>query len=138
MNSPAVSRKVLRLTAGVVWTAVGLALCIVAVHWLVIAHRHWVVALATGIIIGAFVYRFGFLRLVQKNIARIIEQAPGRNKVCLFSFQSWRSYGIIIIMMGMGYGLRHLAISRIYLVPIYMAIGIGLFLASLHYYAGAQ
>lgn len=137
MNSPAVSRRVLRLTAGVVWTAVGLALCIVAVHWLIITHGHWVIALIAGVIIGAFVYRFGFLRLVRKNIARIIEQAPGRNKVCLFSFQSWRSYGIIIIMMGMGYGLRHLAISRIYLVPIYMAIGIGLFLASLHYYTGA-
>jgi hypothetical protein len=137
MNSPAVSRKVLRLTAGVVWTAVGLALCVAAAHWLVVTHSHWIVPLSMGVIVGAFIYRFGFLRLVNKNKARISEQAPGSNKVCLFAFQSWRSYGIIIIMMGMGYGLRHLSISRIYLVPIYMAIGIGLFLASLHYYAGA-
>jgi hypothetical protein len=138
MNSPAVSRKALRLLAGVVWTAVGLALCLVAVHWLFSTHGHWIVSLAMGVIVGMVVYRFGFLRLVRKNVVRIHEQAPGRNKICLFAFQSWRSYGIIIVMMAMGYGLRHLAISRLYLVPIYLAIGIGLFLASLHYYAGVQ
>jgi len=138
MNSLAVSRKALRLLAGVVWSAVGLALCVVAAYWLITTQGIWYVSLIIGIIAGMIVYRFGFMRLVLKNKLRIYEQAPGRDKVCVFAFQSWRSYGIIIIMMGMGYGLRHLPVSRLFLVPIYLAIGIGLFLASLHYYAGVQ
>ena len=138
MNSPAVNRKVLRLLAGVVWTAVGLALCAMAVYWLAITPGNWIVPLITGIIVGTLVYYFGFLRLVQVNKARIYMQAPGKNKVCLFAFPSWRSYVIVVVMVALGYILRHLAVSRLYLVPIYLAIGIGLFLASLHYYSAAQ
>jgi hypothetical protein len=138
MNSPAVDRKVLRLLAGVVWTGVGLALCAIAVYWLATTRGNWIVSLALGIIVGTLVYYFGFLRLAQKNKTRIYLQAPGKDKVCLFAFQSWRSYIIIVVMMALGYFLRHLAVSRLYLVPIYLAIGVGLFLASLHYYSAAQ
>jgi hypothetical protein len=42
---------------------------------------------------------------------------------------------IIIVMMVLGYTLRHLPIPRVYLAPIYLGIGLGLFLSSLKYYA---
>ena len=116
---------------------VGLALCSMAVYWLFTVPGNWIIALLTGLIAGLIVYYFGFLKLVRKNRTRIREQAPGDRKVCLFAFQSWRSYIIIIIMMALGFTLRHLPISRMYLVPVYLAIGIGLFLASLHYYSKA-
>ncbi len=138
MNSPSVSRRVLRLLAGVVWTVVGLALCTMAVYWSVITRGNWIVPLTTGVIVGTLVYYFGFLRLVRKNMIRIHEQAPGKDKVCMFAFQSWGSYVIIVVMVTLGYVLRHLAVSRMYLVLIYMAIGIGLFLASLHNYSSSQ
>ncbi len=138
MHSPAVTRTVLRLLAGIIWTVVGLVLCAMAVYWLVNIHNHWFELLAAGIIAGVVVYRFGFLRLVQKNKARIHAQTETKDKICLFAFQSWRSYIIIIVMMALGAFLRHLPISREYLVPVYLTIGIGLFLASLHYYSSPQ
>lgn len=134
MNSPAVSRKVLIILAGAVWTAVGIVLCSMATYWLLTAPGDWVLPLVAGLIVGFFVYRFGFLRIVRKNVTRIHEQAPGKEKVCLFAFQGWRSYIIVVIMMTMGYIMRHLPVSRMYLVPVYIAIGVGIFLASLHYY----
>lgn len=137
MNSPMVNRKVLLLLAGVVWTGVGFALSAVAVYWLSITPGNWIFPFFTGIIVGILVYYYGFLRLVKKNTARIYTQAPGKNKVCLFAFQSWSSYVIIIVMMALGYTLRHFVVSRLYLVPIYLSIGLGLILASLHYYSAA-
>lgn len=138
MILPEADRNVLRLLAGTVWTTVGLALCVLAVFWLVVTPGNWILPLALGIIVGTLVYFFGFSRLVKKNKARIYQQAPGKNKVCIFAFQSWSSYIIIVVMMALGYFLRHLPVSRLYLVPIYLAIGIGLFLASLHYYSPTQ
>jgi hypothetical protein len=137
MKSPTVDRKALLFLAGVVWTAVGLVLCTMAVYWLVTTRGNWILPLTAGIVVGVFIYYFGFSRLVKKNKARIYMQAPGKSQICLFAFQSWQSYFIIIVMMALGNILRHLSISRLCLVPIYLAIGIGLFLASLHYYSTA-
>lgn len=137
MNSPAVSRKVLQLVAGAVWTIVGLALCAMAVYWLISSQGSWILPLTIGLIAGTLVYYFGFMRLVRKNKVRINEQSRGSDKVCMFAFQSWRSYIIVVVMVALGSTLRHLPIPRMYLVPIYLAIGMGLFLASLHYYVDA-
>ena len=137
MDTPAVNRRTLRILAGIVWTMVGLALSAVAVYWLIVTKGNWIVPLIIGLIAGSIVYRWGFLRLVQQNLSRIESQADGRDKVCIFAFQSWRSYIIIVVMMTLGYVLRHLSISRLYLVPVYLTIGTGLFLASLHYYSNS-
>lgn len=123
------------MLAGVVWTMVGLGLCTVSVYWLAVTDGNRTVPLIIGIMAGIPIYYFGFSRLVIKNRARIEKQSPGKDKICLFSFQSWRNYIIIVVMMAMGYTLRHLGISRNYLVPVYMAIGVGLFLSSLLYYS---
>lgn len=90
--------------------------------------------LLAGVIGGVLVYRHGFSRLARTNLRRIFEQAPGKDKVCLFAFQSARSYVVIIVMMALGYTLRHLPVPRIQLTPIYLTIGLGLFLSSLIYY----
>jgi hypothetical protein len=134
MKTPAVDRKVLRIMAGIVWSLVGLALCAVAIYWIAITDGQRVISGALGMVVGYFVYRFGFSGLARKNRKRIYDQAPGKEKVCLFSFQNWRSYIIIVFMMFLGYTLRHLPISKLYIVPIYLAIGVGLFLSSLTYY----
>jgi len=120
--------------AGIVWSIVGLALCAAAVYWLVVTDGQRVIPSILGIVIGVIVYRFGFSRLAKRNKQRIYEQAPGKEKVCLFAFQNWRSYIIIVFMMLLGYTLRHLPISKLYIAPIYLAIGLGLFLSSLTYY----
>jgi hypothetical protein len=126
------------MLAGLVWTAVGLVLCSMAVYWLVTSDAGWLLPLAAGLILGTLVYYLGFRRLVKKNKARIYAQAPGKSKICLFAFQSWKSYVTIAVMMALGYTLRHLPVARVSLVPVYLAIGVGLFLASLHYYSSGQ
>ena len=134
MNSPSVSRSVLRILAGIVWSTVGLGLCAAAVYWLTTTPGNRLLPTIVGVIAGVIVYYFGFRKLVIKNKARIYEQAQGKDKVCLFAFQSWKSYLIIVVMVILGYVVRHLPVSRLYIAPIYLTIGIGLLLASLHYY----
>ncbi|MBN1211117.1 MAG: hypothetical protein JXA92_00940 [candidate division Zixibacteria bacterium] len=135
MKTPAADRKVLILLAGLVWSLVGLGLMTAAAYWLAAESRGIAVALGVSIIAGVLIYRLGFSKLALKNIVRIMQQAPGKDKVCLFAFQDTRSYFIVVIMMAMGYTLRHLPLPRIYLVPVYLSLGLGLLLASLRYYS---
>lgn len=139
MKAPAAQRKVLVFVAGLVWSAVGAALIAVAIRWAVPLskdyHLLWLAAGATG---GYIIYRFGFSKLVAVNIQRIFSQAPGKDKVCVFSFQNTKSYLMIIIMIIMGYTLRHLPIPKLYLSPVYVAIGMALVLSSLIYYRRLQ
>lgn len=134
MKAPAAKRKTLVLLAGIVWSAVGIGLMVAAMFW-ILPYRSvelpWIIA---GIIAGVVIFRFGFSRLVKINIARIFSQAPGKDRVCLFAFQNVRSYVIVVVMMAMGYTLRHLPISKMYIMPIYAAIGLALLLSSFIYY----
>jgi len=134
MKAPAAHRKVLVSIAGAVWLVVGAVLMIVAIRWTAPFHGYRLLCLAAGAIAGIMVFKYGFGRLAAANIERIFAQAPGKDKVCLFAFQNVRSYVIIIIMVGLGYTLRHLPISKLYLVPVYFAIGEGMALSSLSYY----
>jgi hypothetical protein len=134
MKAPSVDREVLVLTAGVVWSAVGLVLILAAAVWLISSHLGVIIPASIGAVGGVIVYRYGFVRLARRNLIRIYQQAPGKEKVCMFAFQNTRSYVIAAFMMAMGYGLRHLPISKIYLAPVYSAIGLALFLSSLQYY----
>ena len=134
MNTPAAKREILVLLAGLLWLAVGLALLSAAAGWLSAADSGFVPALAIGIIGGLIVYRFGFSKLAGINLVRIYAQAPIKDKVCIFAFQNRRSYFMVIIMMLMGSGLRHLPIDKIYLAPVYLTIGLGLSLSSLIYF----
>lgn len=134
MRSPEAKRSTLILVAGLVWTIVGLGLIGVAAGWLWRSGVSvWLPGLA-GVVAGLIAYRFGFLRLVRANLDRLQEQSPGKERVCIFAFQNWRSYIIIVVMMLLGYTLRHLPVPKVYLAPVYLTIGLGLFLSSWHYY----
>ena len=134
MKAPSVDRRVLVLVAGAVWSVVGLVLMLVAILWLISSHKNVMVLIVVGIISSTILYRYGFSKVARINLIRIYEQAPGKNKICVFSFQNTRSYLIAGSMMLMGYTLRHLPIPKVYLAPLYFAIGLGLLLSSLHYY----
>ncbi len=134
MKTPSVDRRILVFTAGVVWSAVGVVLILVAILWLISSHENLIIPVVLGVTSGAIVYRYGFVKLAKKNLVRIYSQAPAKDKVCMFAFQNVRSYIIAAFMMLMGYGLRHLPIPRIYLVPVYFAIGLALLLSSFEYY----
>jgi hypothetical protein len=134
MQAPSAKRSTLFLTAGLVWSAVGLWLIAVAGYWLMNADEYVLPALVLGLIAGWFIYRFGFLRLVRDNITRVRQLAPEKERICVFAFQAWRSYIIVPVMILMGYTLRHLPVAKVFIAPIYLGIGLGLALASIHYY----
>jgi hypothetical protein len=96
----------LHLTAGIMWSGVGIMLVAFATGWL--SHVHsWVVLLLilAGLLLASAIYFFGFSKLASSNIQRIIK-IP-KERVCLFAFQKWSSYPLVLVMIAMGIYLRH-------------------------------
>jgi hypothetical protein len=76
------------------------------------------------------IHFIGFSKLAQKNISRLM---AFQDRKCLFSFITWKSYLIIIIMVTLGITLKHSAIPKQYLSILYNGLGIGLFLSGTLY-----
>ncbi|MGB5107818.1 MAG: hypothetical protein WBP29_02490 [Candidatus Zixiibacteriota bacterium] len=135
MRKPAAKRNTLTLIAGIVWSLTGLFLSSVALSWLVGSEIvYLIIAVIGGIGVGWLIYHFKFGELANQNIQRIYSQSPGQDKVCVFAFQNFRSYFLVIIMMTMGYLVRHSGVPKPYLAPFYFAIGAAMFLSSIAYY----
>ena len=131
--NPVVPRNWLLVLAGLMWSAVGILLCSYAVTW--VTHPATVIALALGLLglgISVAINRWGFSKLADKNIDRILAYDE---RACAFAFQAWKGYLIIVIMMTGGILLRHSFIPRPYLAVVYAAIGAALLQASINYYA---
>lgn len=129
---PALPMSWLCLLSGVMWSGVGLMLCLLAYGWLIQVELQIAIPLAlAGIVLGSVIYRFGFLRFAERNLQRI-QHLPA--KACLFAFQEWKSYPLVVVMITMGIMLRNSPIPKPFLGVLYIGIGLGLFLASLHYY----
>jgi hypothetical protein len=131
---PAVDKRWLILIAGLMWSAVGVFLCRLAIGWWISVEVKEALLLAfSGCILGLTIYRLGFSRLADKNIRRI--EAYKRTNVCIFAFQEWTSYPLVIFMISLGIFLRKFSpIPKPYLAVMYLGIGMSLFLASTHYY----
>ena len=134
MNAPSAKRSVLVFLAGLVWSAVGILLLAMAAYWLLRLSEGIAIVIAVGIVGAVIIYWRGFGKLAEENLTRILTSFPGKDKICVFAFQNKRSYFIVPVMIVMGYTLRHLPVSKIYIAPVYIAIGLALFLASLKYY----
>lgn len=129
---PAVSKYWLMALAGLMWGLVGIMLCRMAYIWLMTFPIHWALTMGSlGLISALTVYRFGFLKIALKNIARLCLL---QDKTCIFAFQAWKSYLIIIFMIVLGITLRHSTLPRYFLAVIYATIGGALFFSSFHFY----
>lgn len=133
LKKPAVSRKLLLILSGLMWSGVGILLNSFAIRWLRL-YEGWpvVVSVLCGIMLGLAIAFFGFRKVAATNIQRILEM-PERS--CVFAFQKWQSYILIAVMMSMGIFLRTTNIfPRLYLAPVYIGIGSALFISSINYY----
>jgi len=129
---PAVDKRLLIFLSGVLWSVVGIMLCKLAMNWLSLTSRQNAVWPGiTGVVLAVLIYYFGFLKLVNKNTGRILSKD---GKVCIFAFQPWKSYLIILVMIGMGTVLRHSSMPKHYLAIIYIGFGGAMILSSLVYY----
>lgn len=116
------------------WSGVGLMLCNLAYGWLLpVAFPPVLWMTLAGVLLASAIFYFGFRKLAKKNIQRITDITG--DKPCIFAFQEWTSYPLIVVMIGLGLSLRNLLpIPKPYLAILYIGIGGGLFLSSLCYY----
>lgn len=129
---PSVHRSWLIFAAGTMWLAVGVGLIAAACFWLY--HTKWylgIVLAISSIVLGLIVYSFGFSRIVRKNLHRIGGKPEA---ACLFGFQGWRSYFLILAMVLMGYAIRHLPVPKDVAAVVYFTMGLALCLGSLLYF----
>ncbi len=129
---PSVRRHWLVFAAGVVWLTVGCGLTSAACFWLY--SSQWPLSLVLGALslaLGLIVYSFGFSRIVSKNLERI---GGKPERVCLFAFQGWRSYFLILAMMLMGFTLRRLPVPKEFVAMIYFTMGSALIRGSSLYF----
>lgn len=116
------------------WTAVGTYLISLALEWVFAPTvkspwNYWL----PGIGLAYLIFQFGFSRLASKNSLRINNHPE--EKPCLFAFQEWHSYPLVLFMIGLGITLRKFTpIPKPLLGIMYMGIGGGLGLASFLYY----
>ncbi len=113
------------------WVGVGAMLLSLSYTWLrSIQLPGSLVFAGMGLSLALVVHHFGFLRIVDKNLGRIL---PMKGKKCLFSFMSWKSYFLVAVMAAMGIRLRHSSIPKSYLSVLYIGIGMALILSSIRY-----
>ncbi len=129
--TPSADKRVLVLLAGLMWCGVGIMLVRFAVTWLSpLGIRSAGIYYATGFLAAMPIHHFGFLRIADKNLNRLM---PLNEKRCVFSFMTWKSYLIVLVMVSMGIALRHSALPKRYLSVLYNGIGLGLFLSGIRY-----
>ena len=122
--------------AGGVWLAVGVMLGLMAWGWLRNRPPLTITVLVSaGLMLALLFHRFLLTRVARRNIERIESYA---DKGCVFAFQAWRSYLVILVMIVMGSFLRHTALPREILAVLYTAMGGALGLSSLIYFARFQ
>jgi hypothetical protein len=128
---PGVSKSVLLLLAGLLWFATGIMLDVLSYSWLRAENPHDAFAgFMIGFICALIIHHFGFLRIVDRNLDRIL---PMEGRRCVFSFMPWKSYVLIFMMIAMGMLLRLSPIPKLYLSVLYVGIGTALILSSIRY-----
>ena len=129
--TPAMDKRVLLFLAGGLWIGVGVMLLSLSFGWLDEFHIHGAFAyVGIGVISALIIHHFGFLKIVDKNLDRIL---PMEGKQCVFSFMSWKSYVMVCLMMLLGALLRHSPIPKPILSVLYIGIGVALILSSIRY-----
>lgn len=128
---PAADKRTLIFLSFLMWVVVGLILLSYVYFWLFSPQiRNPFIFMGAGFGLALIIHHFGFLRLVDKNLGRLL---PMKEKKCVFSFMTWKSYLIVIIMITVGILLRHSSIPKSYLSVLYIGIGLSLILSSIRY-----
>ncbi len=132
---PAVSKRWLYFLAGVIWSGVGILLTSLAYGWLLPVETWvaWLLALM-GLLMAVAIYRFLFTWFADRNIKRVNNLS--KDKICIFAFQQWTSYPLVVFMVTLGIFLREYSpVPKPFMAVMYIGIGGGLLLASFRYYA---
>jgi hypothetical protein len=122
---PGASINVHLLTAALIWSIVGLFLMSNGFLLITLADREWLAVLAVGL--GTVKSIFLLDRVARKNISRIMRFADG---TCIGSVYSYKSWGLVLVMIVLGRFLRSSVMPGEYVGILYLAVGWGLFFSS--------
>jgi len=135
---PSAKRSTVIVTAGIVWLAAGLFMIANGFTKLTEAETIPFFPIALGLFLGLLKRRFVLGRMAAANIARIRNLAPHKEKICLFAFQAFQSYVVVIVMVALGIWLRNSAIPNEWRAAILLAIGTALALSSSAYFSARK
>lgn len=125
---PAASARTHLLLAAFMWSVVGTLLLLFGLRWAIGAALPYggvllACALFAGLLKGHFILR----RAARRTIARIESRGDGR---CIGGFLSAPTWGFVVLMMLLGYWLRHGLLPRAIVGLVYVAVGVALASAS--------
>jgi len=120
------------------WMGVGIMLIGFASRWLKpLSLSTALLIILCGIGLASLIYFFGFSKMAKKNVRRIL--AMEGERICLFAFQAWKTYPLVIFMIALGIYLRvYSPIPKHLLAIMYIGIGGGLSSSSIHYFKQAR
>jgi hypothetical protein len=128
---PAAGKRILVFLAGFAWICAGTVLLSFSAAWLEGFFANGSLKFTgAGILLALVIHHFGFLKVVDKNLGRLL---PVNEPKCIFSFLSWKSYILIAVMVSIGALLRQSPIPKPLLSILYTGIGLALILSSIRY-----
>ena len=122
---PGVNRRVHLFAAPLLWTVVGGLLIFRGWTWMGPGRGRWLVLLA--LVIGTLKSLFILDRTARRTVARIVQLRDG---ACLGAVYSWKTWLLVILMMGSGIVLRRFFTPGAAVGTIYVAVGWALFFSS--------
>jgi hypothetical protein len=120
------------LTAAIAWTVVGAALLFFGLRWAWASQSGLVRGLLiAAVFAGALKARLVLRRAARRSIDRIRSRGDDR---CLGGFIPLWGWGLVLLMMGMGFALRHGLLPHPVVGLIYVAIGTALLTGSVDFW----
>ena len=122
---PGVSLKIHHVAAAVIWSSVGIMLFIRGGLFLNSVRQLWL--LLPAIVLGTVKSIFMLDKAARKNLCRLSEKVDG---ACLGGVYSIKMWGLIALMIFLGWMLRTSSAPRELVGIVYAAIGWALFFSS--------
>lgn len=124
---PGVSRQTHLFCAALLWTLIGAFLLFRGGSRLILADTIWLCLPAVGL--GSFKSIFILDKTAIKSIERINKMADGS---CLGAVYSVKTWGLVFVMMLMGYVIRKLSVPDAFTGFLFVTIGWALLFSSRH------
>ena len=116
---------------GLLWLVASYILLSRAYSWAIdLESSYLFIGIILGLVLGFIKSKLIFIKLTNKNMERII---AFKQKVSLWEFHLNKDKLLIVLMIGIGIVIRQSFIPKWVLMPIYLGIGLAMFLVFLLY-----
>jgi hypothetical protein len=131
--NPSVPKRYLTLIAALTWTLAAVILLSKAITFLNYEEKYLIFYSLLSLTGGLLFYYFLFSKIATKHIKRLTEFR--KERYCVFSFFSIRSYLLMILMITLGIVLRKSALIEVgHLAFLYLMMGVPLLLSAFRFY----